>query len=87
MFLYTTLLSLGCQEGVPPAGTQTNSGMVTGNGDVATLALQSQVNALSRQFAEVIATLLHGKNGPAVQSRRMAAIEVRIACSHRSQLD
>lgn len=75
------------QEGVPLVGKPTNSGIATGNGDVTVLALQSQLNALSRQFAEVIATLLHGRNGPAVQSRRMAAIEVWIVGSHRSKLN
>ena len=54
------------QEGVPPPG--------------AVLALQSQLNSLSRQFAAVMDTVLHGENGPAAQSRRMAAIEVR--CLH-----
>ena len=68
-----SLLPFGCQEGVPPTP---DAGMTTGNGDGAVLALQSQLNALSRQFAEVIETLLHGKNGPAVQSRRMATTEV-----------
>ena len=56
--------SAAAEEGTPPAG--------------AVLALQSQLNSLSRQFAAVMDTVLHGENGPAAQSRRMAAIEARV---------
>ena len=56
--------SVAADEGTPPPG--------------AVLALQSQLNSLSRQFAAVMDTVLHGENGPAAQSRRMAAIEARV---------
>ena len=36
-------------------------------GSSGVLALQSQLNSLSRQFAAVMDTVLHGENGPAAQ--------------------
>lgn len=56
---------------------QSDSSAETGTG--AMQELQSQLNSLSSKFAEVLATLLHGQHGPAAQTQRIAATEVRTA--------
>ena len=49
----------------PPSAVWRREAAVGGGSGV--LALQSQLNSLSRQFAAVMDTVLHGENGPAAQ--------------------